>query len=295
MNHLKYTLLLLAISVIGYCSAFDSPITDNSPVLIQSMNHKHYVVSIPKKFNGTERYAAVFKNGTKELVFKVDSLDTWDLKVSNDGKFIYALTFEMDSNIQNWYIEQYSATSKSSKHFIHKVELIQMDNGNYIYQNLSWELFSDRIEMIGEEKATMLLNDFTVQTTELKPETNKRPVIIEVDWLADLPFELDSLKHKNASFFSGDLLLFLGYKAGYDKNSSQKYVFIKFIMLEDGTISDLHVFVQNGKMAPERVGELDTNMIEKIKTYISKYKFSKETVPDGVPYWYYSGKLYLVK
>ena len=296
MKSLKSIIFLFSVLLIALQShAFRVPM-DNRPIITYSENHDYYAVSVPKKFTGSGAFTAVFKTDTKELVFKIDSLNIYDFKVSNDGQFIYSLTFEMDSDIQKWYIRRYSkSTVQPNPFFVYSIHLQKIELGGYLYPELSWKLFSDRIEMVSEEdQVTVNIPDFKILSV---------PRDKNVEWVYDYDYNRDSdslfglnlLQSDSSSYFTKDLAAFLGYREMDSKPECEKYVFVKFIILEDGTFSDVKVFAQFGKKSSVRVGEVDKEWIAKIQEYISSYHFAKETVPKGAPYWFYSGPLYLVK
>lgn len=267
------------------------PIGNNiRPSVKFSENREYFAVAMPRGFRDQEGYTAVFKTNTRELQFKVDSIISYDFKVSNDGKKLFVLEYEEKADKISYTILKFTA-QEIKRSFLFGADVKRLEDVGVIWTLPTWKLLEDHILMTYKEQGyRILLPDFRMEPANAAdiqfPERNYDQEDADFDEV----FGVYQLKG-NSSSLKTDLLTFLNATEVSDRKEADKYLFVKFIRKEDGTFGDVKVFSQFLKTSS---GSLDEEQIEKIKTFLERYHFAENPVPKGVPYWYYSGPMLFV-
>lgn len=295
MNLKRFLVILILIGLNSFSNGYaEIPLgNDIRPEVEFSENHQYFAVFVPKEFRSYKGYTAVFDAKTKKLLFKIDSLSGFDFKVPNNGKSLYSLVVKYESDKVNWFIEV-NTPETTKQYFIFQTELIVSEEFGQLLTVPQWKLLDDEIEMIHKEDGYLIsLSNFSVRKRKAK-----RIQIPDRDYEQEqLDFQevvgLEWLRGDSTSF-KEDLMTVLDYAEVPETELREKYVFIRLIIQTDRTISDLQVFTQFDKLSRESGGQQDEALKERIMNFIKNYSFSQEVVPKGVPYWYYTGKFFLV-
>lgn len=290
------SLRILSILILVSCAFLKAnaeiPIGINlRPYVEFSENRKYFAVAMPKGFNDSNGYTAVFKTANRELQFKIDSIVDFSFKVSNDGKRLIASIHEVELEKINWSLLVFNAQETKS-YFLFQTDLKKMDDGSVWYANPQWQLFNDHILMTHEEKGYRIsLPDFKVKRVKASkiqfPERNHEQEESNFEEV----FGVYQLQGKDSTFLKTELLIFLNAEEVIERKLADKYLFVKFVLKEDGTFGDIKVFSQFLKT---QYGSLDEEQMENIKIFLEHYPFAGNAVPKGVSYWYYSGPMLFV-
>ena len=273
-------------------------VSSYEPFVRMNAAKTYYFVSVPENPNSDKGYTAVFDAKTKALKFKIDVFLKERMAVlTNDGKQILQVNIGIDRYVENCSVIIYTdqKETKTLRIFDKKSKWVE---DIYSVSHLSdiWEENNKVLLYTSDSIYGIDQNSFLVSAQKnTLPETGK-------------PYERYAKGNlKNDSFFDisglkpGKLPLVqqlakdLNVKLVGNKESAGKAVFFTLTLNADGTFGfmDLQAAtildLSKGKWAPDE--KLKEEIIQKLKTYT----YPESSVPAGVPYWIFSGKMYLLK
>lgn len=288
--------LLLYLMISNFSEA--TLVSSYEPFARMNAAKTHYFVSIPENPNSDKGYTAVFDAKTKALKFKIDVFFKERLVVlTNDGKQLIQLNIGIDRSVENCSVTIYTdqKETKTLRIFEKKSKWVE---DIYSVSHLSdiWEennkvllYTSDSIYEIDQSSFLVSAQKNTLSETGKPYERYSKGNLKN-----DSFFDVSALKPGKLPVVQ-QLAKDLNVKLVGNKESAGKAVFFTLTLNADGTFGFMDIQaaeilnLSKGKWVPDEV--LKEQIIQKLK----KYTYLKSSVPEGLPYWVFSGKMYLLK
>lgn len=296
MNWKRTLILCLYLMISGFSGA--TLISSYEPFARMNAAKTHYFVSVPESPDSDKGYTAVFDAKTKALKFKIDVFFKGRLVVlTNDGKQLVHVNGVIDRSVENCFVTIYNENKE-----VKTLEIFQKKS-RWIEDIYSVSHLSD----IWEENNQLLLyaddSIYSIDQSSFRVTTQKNNLFEA----GKSYVRYDKGNLKNDSFFDisglkpGKLPLIqqlakdLEIKLVNDKEKARRAVFFALTLNADGTFGFINIDaaeildLSKAKWIPDE--KLKEAIIQKLKAYT----YLKSSVPEGLPYWVFSGKMYLLK
>ncbi|MNJ84321.1 hypothetical protein D3C87_17710 [compost metagenome] len=292
----RVLVLILYVMISDFSEA--TLISSYEPFARMNAAKTYYFVSVPESPNSDKGYTAVFDAKTKILKFKINMFFKERRAVlTNDGRQIIQVNINMSKSVENCSVTIYTdqEETKTLQVFQKKSKWVE---DIYSVSHLSdiWEennktvlYTSDSIYKI--DQSSFLV---TAQKNDL-PKTGKSYEQYNKGNLRnDLFFDISELKPGKLPLIR-QLEKDLNVKLVNDKEKAARAVFFTLTLNADGTFGFMDVEaaeildLSKAKWVPDE--KLKQMIIQKLKTYT----YLKSSVPEGLPYWVFTGKMYLLQ
>lgn len=296
MNWKRTLTLILYLMISGFSKA--TLVSFYEPFARMNAAKTYYFVSVPENPNSDKGYTAVFDAKTKILKFKIDIFLKGRLAVlTNDGKQLIQVNGKIDKEIENCSVTIYSEDKepKTLDVFQKKSRWIE---DIYSISHLSdvWEENNQLLLYADDSIYSIDQSSFLVTTQKNNLfEAGKSYARYDKGNLKnDLFFDLSGLKPGKLSL-TQQLAKDLEVKLVNEKEKARRAVFFTLTLNADGTFGFINIDaaeildLSKAKWIPDE--KLKETIIQKLKAYT----YLKTSVPEGVPYWVFSGKMYLLK
>ena len=256
-----------------------------------------YFISVPENPNSDKGYTAVFDAQTKQLKFKIDTyLKGGQVLLSNSGEALISLTSRINSTTETCAITIYDKKGESQTLEVFQLDSRMMENIYFVsrltdMEELNGEFVfytSDSIYKLGE-------NHRITAEKNLLPKTGKAFERFNRGKMDIGPYlDLSELKTGNTPVIQ-KLADDLKVKLVNDKKKARRAVFFTLTLNANGTFDFIELDaavildLEKGKWVP------DERLKEEIREKLKAYTYLRSTVPEGLPYRTFTGKMYLLK
>ncbi len=258
----------------------------------------YYFVSVPENPNSDKGYTAVFDAKTKLLKFKIDVyLKERRVALTNDGKQLILVSSNIDQSVENCFVTIYGEHQevKTLQIFQKKSRWVE---DIYSVSHLSdiWEENNQLLLYADDSIYSLDQNSFlvTAQKNTLSEPGKSYERYNKGILKNDSFFDVSALKPGKLPLVQ-QLAKDLNVKLVNNKESAGKAVFFTLTLNADGTFGFMDIQaaeildLSKAKWIPD--DKLKEAIIQKLKAYT----YPKSSVPEGLPYWAFSGKMYLLK
>lgn len=296
MNWKHTFTLILYLMISGFSKA--TLVSFYEPFARMNAAKTYYFVSVPENPNSDKGYTAVFDAKTKALKFKIDLFLKGRLAVlTNDGKQLIQVNGKIDKEIENCSVTIYSEDkeTKTLEVFQKKSRWIE---DIYSISHLSdiWEENNQLLIYADDSIYSIDQSSFLVRTQKNNLfEAGKSYARYDKGNLKnDLFFDISRLKPGKLPLIQ-QLAKDLEVKLVNEKEKAKRAVFFTLTLNADGTFGFINIDaaeildLSKAKWVPDE--KLKEIIIQKLKAYT----YLESSVPEGVPYWVFSGKMYLLR
>lgn len=258
----------------------------------------YYFVSVPENPNSDKGYTAVFDAKTKLLKFKIDVfLKERRAVLTNDGKQLIQVHITIDRSVENCSVTVHNdqGETKNLRIFQKKSRWVE---DIYSVSHLSdiWEENNQLLFYTTDSIYSLEQSNFwvTTQKNTLSEAGKSYERYNNGNLKNDAFFDVSGLKPGKLSLVQ-QLAKDLNVKLVGNKESAGRAVFFTLTLNADGTFGFMDIqaaeilSLSKAKWIPD--DKLKEEIIQKLKAYT----YPKSSVPEGLPFWVYSGKMYLLK
>ncbi len=292
-KHILILTLYLVISDFSGATSFSA----YEPFARMNAAKTFYFVSVPENPNSDQGYTAVFDAKTKLLKFKIDVfLKERRAVLTNDGKQLIEVNINIDRTLEDCSVTIYNDKGETKNLLIFQKKSRWVED-IYSISHLSdiWEennqlllYTSDSIYNLDQSSFQVTVQKNTLSAGKSYERYNKGNL------KNDSFFDISALKPGKLPLIQ-QLAKDLKVKLVGNKESAGKAVFFTLTLNTDGTFGFMDIQAaeildfSKSKWIPD--DKLKEVIIQKLKGYT----YPKSSVPEGLPYWVFSGKMYLPK